>query len=269
MKQKIIVIIAVATGILAVCLSAAIIARKKAALENERKALTQQEMVKVVVLKESRPSGSRIQENLLGMKSFPASAISQRAIVATEDNQEYIIARLTGRTLATGVEKHKPLMWNDIQGGNLEDGGLASTLGRNMRALSISVSGASSVSNMVRPSDRVDVLGTFTLPSKSIAGETELVTLTILQNVIVLATGQETTESYAGHLSNYSTVTLEVTPSEAEVLTFAEQMRGRLTLSLRNPRDTSYTKELPSVNFEEIRSKLEAMNRERQNAKKH
>jgi pilus assembly protein CpaB len=137
-----------------------------------------------------------------------------------------------------------------------------------MRAMSISVSGAASVSNMVRPSDRVDVLGTFTLPSKTMAGETELVTLTILQNVVVLATGQETTESFSGGGANYSTVTLEVTPSEAEVLTFAEQMRGRLTLTLRSPTDTSFEEALPSVNFEDIRGKLEDMNRERQNRKR-
>jgi leucyl-tRNA synthetase len=53
MKQKIIVIIAVATGILAVCLSAAIIARKKAALENEQiqKALDGKPVKKVIVIK--------------------------------------------------------------------------------------------------------------------------------------------------------------------------------------------------------------------------
>ncbi|MDO5461937.1 MAG: Flp pilus assembly protein CpaB [bacterium] len=268
MKQKIILFIAVISGLLAVFLSATIIARKKAALEEERLKLNQREMISVVVLRESRPAGSRIQESLLAKKSFPAEAISRRAIIVTKENQELIIARLTGRILTAGVEKGKPMMWNDIQGGSVEDGGLASSLRSRMRALSISVSGAASVSNMVRPSDRVDVLGTFTLPSKTIAGETELVTLTILQNVVVLATGQETTETYNGIASNYGLVTLEVTPSEAEVLTFAEQMRGRLTLTLRSPTDTSYESSLPSVNFEEVRSKLEEMNRERQNKKR-
>lgn len=268
MKQKLILTIAVIAGLLAVFLSATIIARKSAALERERQELSNREMVSVVVLRENRPAGARIQETLLAKKSFPAEAISRRAIIVTKENQELIIARLAGRTLTSGIEKGKPLMWNDIQGGSVEDGGLASSLRNNMRALSISVSGASSVSNMVRPSDRVDVLGTFTLPSKTVAGETELVTLTILQNVVVLATGQETTETYSGIASNYGLVTLEVTPSEAEVLTFAEQMRGRLTLTLRSPTDTTYESSLPSVNFEEVRSKLEAMNRERQNKKR-
>lgn len=264
MKKNLILIIAVIAGLIASFSSAIIIGRKKNALEQERQALNNQEMVSVVVLRETRAAGSRIQESLLAKKSFPAEAISRRAILVTKENQELIIAKLSGRTLSSSVEKGKPLMWNDIQGGNIEDDGLASILQRNMRALSISVSSAASVSNMVRPGDRVDVLGTFTLPSKTVAGETELVTLTILQNVIVLATGQETNETYNGIASNYGLVTLEVTPSEAEVLTFAEQMRGRLTLTLRSPTDTTYEKTLPSVNFEEIRDKLEAMNRERQ-----
>ena len=62
----------------------------------------------------------------------------------------------------------------------------------------------------------------------------------------------------------YSTVTLEVTPREAEMLAFAEQMRGRLSLSLRNRSDVSYEKELPQVDFAKIRSEIEDLNQKRQ-----
>ena len=62
----------------------------------------------------------------------------------------------------------------------------------------------------------------------------------------------------------YSTVTLEVTPREAEMLAFAEQIRGRLSLSLRNRSDVSYEKELPKVDFEKIRSTIEELNLKRQ-----
>jgi pilus assembly protein CpaB len=95
-------------------------------------------------------------------------------------------------------------------------------------------------------------------------GTTELVTMTILQDVLVLATGQETASTYTGGQSSYSMVTLQVTPHEAEVLTFAEQMRGRLTLSLRNPEDLHYEKELQQINFNQIRASLESLNELRQ-----
>ena len=55
-----------------------------------------------------------------------------------------------------------------------------------------------------------------------------------------------------------------MTPREAEMLAFAEQMRGRLTLSLRNRNDVSYEKELPQVDFAKIRAEIEELNLKRQ-----
>ena len=122
---------------------------------------------------------------------------------------------------------------------------------------------------MVKPNDHVDVIGTFTFPKKGPDGKLmqDLVTCTILQNVLVLATGKETAKSapalsFGG--SSYSTVTLEVTPREAEMLVFAEQIKGRLSLALRNRNDTSYEERLPQVDFEKIREEIEKLNLKRQ-----
>ena len=90
-----------------------------------------------------------------------------------------------------------------------------------------------------------------------------MVTRTLLQDVLVLATGQQTAQSLSEG-GNYSLVTLEVLPHEAEVLTFAEQMRGRLTLVLRNPNDQASVKELKDLDFSQIRADLEALNKRRQ-----
>jgi Flp pilus assembly protein CpaB len=89
----------------------------------------------------------------------------------------------------------------------------------------------------------------------------------MLQNVLVLATGTETAKrslQTAGLTRNYSTVTLEVTPREAEMLAFAEQLKGRIVLSLRNRKDVSYEKELPKVDFNKIQSEIEELNIQRQ-----
>ena len=92
--------------------------------------------------------------------------------------------------------------------------------------------------------------------------------------MLVLATGKITAkmagrDSGGSAQSGYSTVTLEVTPREVEMLAFAEQMRGRLTLSLRNRNDVSYEKELPKVDFEKIRSEIEELNLKRQQKVAH
>jgi pilus assembly protein CpaB len=121
---------------------------------------------------------------------------------------------------------------------------------------------------MVRPNDHVDVIGTFDF--EGAGGRRNFVTCTILQNVLVLATGSETSKSRLqtqGLNRAYSTVTLEVTPREAEMLAFAEQIKGRLVLTLRNRNDTSYEKELPKVDFEKIRGEIEELNLKRQTQK--
>jgi len=64
--------------------------------------------------------------------------------------------------------------------------------------------------------------------------------------------------------ASYNTVTLAVTTREAELLVFAQHMRGQLKLSLRNPSDMGYEPELPSVDFQHIESKLSEYNEIRQ-----
>ena len=87
------------------------------------------------------------------------------------------------------------------------------------------------------------------------------------QDVTVLATGTETAKSaLAGgsRAGSYNMVTLEVTPREAEMLVFAEQIKGRLSIALRNPTDVHYESELPRVNFEKIEQEIESLNTYRQ-----
>ena len=122
---------------------------------------------------------------------------------------------------------------------------------------------ASAVSGHVRPNDHVDVLATFATGLDK--ENPELVTMTVVQNVTVLATGAETSRTRSSAAAgSYGTVTLLVSPREAEVLVFAQQMRGSLFLTLRHPRDVHYESELPRVDFSKIESELKALNEERQ-----
>ena len=84
-----------------------------------------------------------------------------------------------------------------------------------------------------------------------INSRTRVVTRTFLQNVKVLAVGAATTAEGAITKANstYNNVTVEVTPSEAEMLIFAlGQSNGSLNLVLRNPADNS-VEDLPSINW--------------------
>lgn len=189
-----------------------------------------------------------------------------RGQAVTEEN----LADVIGRKLVIGRKTKEVLFWSDVEGGDPRAKGLSSDVKRQMRAMSINVNGAASVSGMIKPNDHVDVIGTFNFPDdEGKIKRGDPVTCTILQNVLVLATGKDTSKSQSRELgmvggSNYSTVTLEVSPREAEMLAFAEQIKGRLILTLRNRNDTSSEKELPQVDYVKIRQEMEELNLKRQ-----
>ena len=265
MKQKIVLIAAVVAGLAAAVLTRFYLSAKDAEIDAiKAKFNARFGDMEVLCFTESVPSGAIARREILGTKVVPKAGLRGQAL--TLEN----LGDVLGRKILFAHERGDVVFWSDIEGGNPRIEGLAAIIKKGMRAVSINASGAASVTGMVNPNDHVDVIGTFTFPDESgKRDQAALVTCTILQNVLVLATGR-TTAKMAGKDSSgapqgsYSTVTLEVTPREAEMLAFAEQMRGRLSLSLRNKSDVSYEKELPQVDFAKIRSEIEELNMKRQ-----
>ncbi|MBQ6925727.1 MAG: Flp pilus assembly protein CpaB [Kiritimatiellae bacterium] len=262
MKQRIVLIAAVIIGIFAAFLTHQYLrAKNREVNEAIGKIKGKYRTVQVVVAARPLPAGSVITMEDIG----PFSVVEQQLrhdVVKVENHRDLI-----GRKTLNRLEKGAPLFWSDIAGGAPGSRGLAEDVKPGCRAMSINVSGAAAVSGMVRPNDHIDVIGTFSFPSREHPGELELVTLTIIQDVTVLATGTETAKSAlagSSRAGSYNMVTLEVTPREAEMLVFAEQIKGRLSLALRNPSDVHYESELPRVNFEKIEEEIESLNTYRQ-----
>ena len=101
------------------------------------------------------------------------------------------------------------------------------------RAVTVDVQERNAVGLWVRPNDHVDVVGSFRDPQTQ-----QLKSVTLLQNVVVLATGRvnASTTHVPDEDRRYTSVTLLVLPEEAEILTLAQET-GTLTLLLRNPED--------------------------------
>ena len=265
MKQKVVLIAAIAAGLLAAVLTRFYLSSKDSEIAEMKSRFAERYgVMEALCYAENVPSGTIISKSHLGTKNVPAAGLRGQAL--TIEN----LGDVLGRKIVLGHRTGDIVFWADIEGGNPRSTGLAGDIKKGMRAISINASGAAAVSGMVNPNDHVDVIGTFTFPDESGRRQNDaMVTCTILQNVLVLATGK-TTAKMAGRMNDgstqnsYSTVTLEVTPREAEMLAFAEQIRGRLSLSLRNRSDVSYEKELPKVDFEKIRSTIEELNLKRQ-----
>ena len=265
MKRKIVLIASLVAGLIAALLTRFYIAAKDAEVREMTDSIRRRYgTMEVLCFAKEMPSGTVLQKSDLAAKDVPA--IGMRGQALTRDNLSDVI----GKKILLGHRRGDVLFWADIEGGNPTAGGLSADIKKQMRAVSINCAGAASVSGMVKPNDHVDVIGTFDLsdPTKASGPKAKsLVTSTILQNVLVLATGKQTAKMKGQEVAGYATITLEVTPREAEMLAFAEQIKGRLVLTLRNRNDTHYEKELPQVDFEKIMSEISELNQNRQQQK--
>jgi pilus assembly protein CpaB len=109
--------------------------------------------------------------------------------------------------------------------------GLAPTIPVGMRAVSVRVNDVAGVAGFVLPGMRVDVLVTGHPPN-----DPGSVTSTCLQNIQVLSAGQTIQADARGQAIQAPTVTLLVSPDQAETLTLANS-EGRIQLVLRNSSD--------------------------------
>ncbi|MBR1920846.1 MAG: Flp pilus assembly protein CpaB [Kiritimatiellae bacterium] len=264
MKRKVVLLVSLVAGLVAAVLTRTYLTLKENELKAERVRLMKKYgTIEVLVFRRDVPSGTVLTKADIEPRLAPALGLRGQAV--TEE------AAVLGRKTTVGHSAKDVLFWSDIEGGDPRAKGLSADIKRQMRAMSINVNGAAAVSGMVKPNDHVDVIGTFNFPDDDGAiRRGDPVTCTILQNVLVLSTGKETAKSLPADNSlrtagsNYSTVTLEVSPREAEMLAFAEQIKGRLILTLRNRTDTSSERELPQVDYHKIRQEMEELNLKRQ-----
>jgi len=115
------------------------------------------------------------------------------------------------------------------------------------RAVTVAVNEVAGVAGFLAPNNRVDVILTTSLPN-STAGES--LSKIVLQNVPILATGQ-ITEQKEGKPAVVPTVTMDLTPGDAEKLVHASH-KGSLQLLLRNVLDTVQLSETSGTTISKV-----------------
>ncbi len=140
---------------------------------------------------------------------------------------------IQGRVVITPIKADEPVFESRLAPSDIKRGGVAAVISENRRAMAVKVDRVKGVSGFIHPGNRVDVVATFRPSYASMP-----VTLTIIENVPVLATGTETQiKGKEEKPQEVDVITLEVSPEEAEVLALASA-EGKLQLSLRNFTDT-------------------------------
>lgn len=264
MKQKLVLFVAVMVGVLAFVMNAAYLKRERESIYRDAK------KIDVYVARKSMNSGSRVSaEDIIAQEVFEVSV--PRTVFQGEKGRRALL-QMNGR-LRVPVREGDAFFPEQFETSDLLGArSFSNQIGSDLRAISIPVSQDTSVAGLVRPDDEVDILGTFSFPSETMPGEMETLTLTVLQRVKILATGQTTGNEGLATINDprfrrrntYSTVTIEVFPEEAELLTFAVNVKGNLTLSLRRKGDPNVNENLAPLDFRTLQDALPGMHRARQ-----
>ena len=232
-QGKVAFVLALALGLMAGLLTWTSIRQKKAQIEEGWK------LKQVLVANMDIPEGTVIKIDMIAKHDIPEKFVTES--VVTPDNKHFIIDQKVMVPLKAG----DPILWGHIQSSQGYER-LSNIIHESFRAISIKVNRESSVSQYVRPNDHIDIITTFRDPESK-----ELISSTLLQNVIVLNTGKITGMTNINLLNsedrNYVTVSVLVLPEEAEMLVLAQEI-GNLYLSLRNSEDIEVQEQKGKVN---------------------
>lgn len=144
------------------------------------------------------------------------------------------LAELRGALLRRFIDPNQPVLGTDVLRPR-DRGFLAAVLRPGTRAISIGVDVVTGASGLIWPGDEVDMILTQNLAAGSDAPGRRVVGETILSAVRVIAVDQQISHSGADTTAGRvvaRTVTLEVTPEQAERLAVAQQL-GRISLVVR------------------------------------
>jgi len=195
----------------------------------ERKVQDRWQTVSVLCAKTDIPEGKELTGEMIAVREIPAQFVTDSYIKV--DAKGAAKDSPVGQRVLVPLKAGDPLLVSSFE--STREADFSTMISPKGRAVTIDVQEKSAVGLWVQPNDHVDVVASFRDPDSH-----QLKMVTLLQNVVVLATGRITANSawIADGERKFNTVTLLVLPEEAEMLALAQEL-GTLTLLLRNPDD--------------------------------
>jgi pilus assembly protein CpaB len=170
--------------------------------------------------------GTALNSQLIKTVSWPLKVIPPKSASS--------IREVMGRVAKVPIPQGNPILFSMLAPEGTS-AGLSGILPEGMRALTVKVDEVAGVAGFIHPGDHVDVL--VDLP---IEGAKDHLSKTILSDVPVLTTGQIWQQKGENKPVVVSTVTLELTPHQSEVLNLASN-QGKIRLALRNRNNKAIT----------------------------
>lgn len=189
----------------------------------------------VLVLSSDVAMGTPLADKI-SWQTWPQDAVNQNFIVRTSEPDA--LEQMRESVARVPLYAGEPVRKSKLIGG--ENSFLSQVLPAGHRAVATAISADTSAGGFILPNDYVDVIMVRRAEGGAAAGTGGFETETILKNIRVLAIDQAIQEDEEGKQVRVGqTATLELTPEQAEIITVAQQMADRLTLSLRALVDTS------------------------------
>ncbi len=268
-RQKLILIIGIVLGIIAVFLIKVYLDQQRRYIqeqEKQRAQKIQENLMPVLVAKKDISKGSAIESGSLGVEMTSKQSVQPQAVTSLD--------RISGMTTVIPISKGEQITLNKLiwpreasSRGNTA-GTLAMVTPVGKRAITISVDNIASLAGMIKAGDYVDVMAMMAVPVETADKKqgAQVAVMPLFQNVLVLAVGREigrpaTSSSSLPEIGRYSKppdeksssssltqqlITLALAPQEANLIAFVQE-QGKIRLTLRSPADSQVQPATPTT----------------------
>jgi pilus assembly protein CpaB len=226
-KSIVLVVLAVSCGLVAaIGINQAMDARGKAGDDGDRQAV-------FVALTDVNANEELTAQNIK-MEEWPKTIVPAGALTKLEE--------VEGKRCRIKLYAGEPILSSKLLNPN-ESLGAAKDIPSGYRVAYVKVDGAGGSSNLILPGDRVDVLVYRNLGNTNMNATAAKI---VLQDIKVFAVDTQTETEYTRTRGDQSepitakTISLLVTPRQAEILHAATEMSGAVRLVLRNPDDDAH-----------------------------
>jgi len=182
-------------------------------------------MVEIVVPNRSLVRGEIVRDEDLQKLEVPEQYVDAGTVTPSN------FTTAVGQRIDFDVQEGRALLWAHLEGGLTPT--FSGKVPEGLRAMTVRVDEINSISGFLQPNDRVDLL-----MSLGSGDDQRIVPLIEQLNVIATGTQTVTDKSFGTGQRVFSTITVQVTPHQAQKITLAQSV-GTLTAMLRNPDDES------------------------------
>ncbi|MCX8995686.1 Flp pilus assembly protein CpaB [Rhizobiaceae bacterium BDR2-2] len=230
MKPARIIILAVAVGAagLAGLIAMRMTGTKQVVMQQAETIVQKEPTVRVLVSAENLPVGSRLNDKAVRWADWPETALVDGFI--TDRAMPDAVRDVTGSVVRMPLFAGEPVRREKIA--DAKTNIMSALLPAGKRAVATEISVSTGAGGFILPNDRVDIIMVRQAAGRGYTTEV------VLENIRVLAIDQQIQERDDGVKAVVgTTATLELTPDQAKVMSVAQQMADRLTLSLRSIAD--------------------------------